>query len=74
MIFVGFFAVALGGLLLLSSITLVIYVKSIGKEVKTRKPFGWSGILGLLILVRVAVGVMLAETCSPKPSGAAVPT
>ncbi len=40
----------IGGLLLLGSIGLAIYVVSTGKEVKTWKPFGWSCALGLLFL------------------------
>ncbi len=49
--FMTFFAGAIGGLLLLGSIGLAIYVTASGKKVKTWKPFGWSGFLGILTLV-----------------------
>ena len=62
--YMDIFAGVIGGLLLLSSIGLVIYVKSIGKEVKTWKPFGWSGFLGIWILVYVAFTAGEAPTNS----------
>ncbi len=65
-IFAGVFAVVIGGLLLLSCIGLAIYFKIIGQEVKTWMPFGLSGGLGLLILVRIAKGVNMDEPVPPS--------
>ncbi len=48
----------------LGSIGLAIYVTANGKEVKTWKPFGWSGFLGILILVVAAFTAGDAPTYS----------
>ena len=64
--FYGVLVVVIGGLLLLGSIWSTIYVKSIGKEVKTWKPFGWSGFLGFLFLLIVAIFVGLDVPIPPS--------
>ena len=64
--FYGVFAIVIGGILLLGSIGLTIYVKSIGKEVKTWKPLGWSAVLGFLILLRVAIAIIIDEAVPPS--------
>jgi drug/metabolite transporter (DMT)-like permease len=62
--FMTVFEGAIGGLLLLGSIGLAIYVTANGKEVKTWKPFGWSGVLGVMILVSAAFTAGDAPTYS----------
>ncbi len=49
--FMTFFPGVIGGLMLLGSIVLAIYVTANSKELKTWKPFGWSGVLGALTFV-----------------------
>ena len=44
------FAGAIGGLLLLGSIGLAIYVTANGKEVKTWKPLVWGAVVGAVLL------------------------
>lgn len=43
-----------GAILLFGSIGSAIYIVTNGKEVKTWVPFGWSGVLGFIILSGVA--------------------